>query len=148
MNESRVTRSVNETVSYAETFSAHLKRGDVVAIYGELGIGKTHFVKGVCKAFHGRTPVTSPSFVLLNRYQGIGADGRELLVYHMDLYRVKSVSEIYELGYEEMLGGDGISLIEWAESLGSLLPKRRYDVRLVPGCSEAERKISILNVGE
>jgi tRNA threonylcarbamoyladenosine biosynthesis protein TsaE len=148
MSDPRVTRSVDETVDYAETFSSHLRRGDVVALYGELGIGKTQFVKGVCKAFHVLTPVRSPSFVFLNRYEGRDADGLELMVYHIDLYRIKSVEEIFELGYEEMLSGGGISLVEWAESLGPLLPKRRYDVRLVAGSRECERQISIERIGE
>lgn len=148
MSESHVTRSVSETAAYAQTFSARLQRGDVVALYGELGIGKTQFVKGVCRALHVSTPVTSPSFVFLNRYAGKDAEGMELLVYHIDLYRVRALDEVYELGYEELLSGDGISLIEWADALGPLLPKRRYDVRMVPGQQECERQIDIVKVGE
>ncbi len=100
MSELRVTRSADETVAYAGAFSSSLKRGDVVALYGELGIGKTQFVKGVCKAFHVRTPVTSPSFVFLNRYEGTDENGTDLLVHHIDLYRITTVDEIFELGYE------------------------------------------------
>jgi tRNA threonylcarbamoyladenosine biosynthesis protein TsaE len=67
----------------------------------------------------------------------------ELLLYHFDLYRVKSLAEIYDLGYEEFLRGNGICLIEWAEMLGELLPKERYDVRLSLGDRENERRIEI-----
>jgi tRNA threonylcarbamoyladenosine biosynthesis protein TsaE len=72
--------------------------------------------------------------------------GNELLMYHFDLYRVKSITELYDLGYEEFLQGDGICLIEWAEMLGDLLPERRYDVRLSAGAGENERRIEINKV--
>jgi tRNA threonylcarbamoyladenosine biosynthesis protein TsaE len=148
MSESRVTRSVDETLAYAQEFSAGLRRGDVVALYGGLGVGKTQFVKGVCKGLHVRTPVTSPSFVFLNRYEGRDADDVELLVHHIDLYRIVSVNEVYELGCEELISGDAISLVEWADALGPLLPVRRYDVRMVPGRQECERQIDIMKIGE
>ena len=70
----------------------------------------------------------------------------ELLLYHFDLYRVKSLAEIYDLGFEEFLQGDGICFIEWAEMLGQLLPKHRYDVRFSLGEYENERHIEIAGV--
>jgi tRNA threonylcarbamoyladenosine biosynthesis protein TsaE len=148
MNSSIVTHSVQETLAAARVFAAQLQRGDVVTLFGDLGSGKTQFVKGVCQAFHARTEATSPSFVLLNRYEGNDQDGKELLLYHFDLYRVKSLSEIYDLGYEEFLHGDGICCIEWAELLEALLPLRRYDVRFCYGEEETERRIEISSIGE
>ena len=148
MNTAIVTHSVNETVEAARDFAAQLQRGDVVTLFGDLGSGKTKFVKGVCHAFHVRTEATSPSFVLLNRYEGIDHAGKELLLYHFDLYRVKTLSEIYDLGYEEFLQGSGICCIEWAELLENLLPQRRYDVRFSYGEEETERRIEISSVGD
>ena len=148
MNETRITWSAEETVAYACTFAGRLRRGDIVALFGELGSGKTQFVKGVCQAFTSLTPATSPSFVILNRYNGMDEQKNELLLYHFDLYRVKSIVEIYDLGYEEFLHGDGVCLIEWAEMLGELLPKRRYDVRFSLGSDESERRIEIDGVYE
>jgi len=143
-----ITHSVNETIAAAQAFAAQLQRGDAVMLFGELGSGKTQFVKGVCHAFHVRTEATSPSFVLLNRYEGSDQSGKELLLYHFDLYRVTALSEIYDLGYEEFLQSDGICFVEWAESLNDLLPPRRYDIHFQYGEEETERRIEILPVGE
>lgn len=143
MNETRTTSSAEETIALARVFAGRLRRGDIVTFFGDLGSGKTQFVKGVCQAFKTCTPATSPSFVILNRYNGIDEHKGELLVYHFDLYRVKSLAEIYDLGYEEFLQSDGICLIEWAEMLGELLPKQRYDVRFSLGADENKRRIEI-----
>jgi tRNA threonylcarbamoyladenosine biosynthesis protein TsaE len=143
MIEMHTTKSTEGTISLAGAFADSLQRGNVVALYGDLGSGKTQFVKGVCRTFKAHTPVTSPSFVILNRYDGVDKIGNELFMYHFDLYRVKSITELYDLGYEEFLQGDGICLIEWAEMLGDLLPERRYDVRLSAGAGENERRIEI-----
>ena len=148
MSEMSITKSAEETIECAHTFARRLKRGDVVALFGDLGSGKTQFVKGVCLAFKTPTPATSPSFVILNRYNGADIHKSELLLYHFDLYRVKSLNEIFDLGYEEFLQGDGICLIEWAEMLGRLLPKQRYDVRFSLGENENERRIEIAGVYE
>ena len=143
MNEMCTTTSAEETIAFARAFAGKLRRSDLVALTGDLGSGKTQFVKGVCEAFSARTPVTSPSFVILNRYSGIDANGSELLLYHFDLYRVKSLDEIYDLGYEEYFQSDGICLVEWAEMLGELLPTQRYDIRISMGAKENERRIEI-----
>jgi len=140
------TFSEQETLKLAQEFARQLQRGDVVALWGELGTGKTRFAKGVCEAFGADHHVSSPSFVILNRYEGKGRDGRELFVYHLDLYRVRSVEEIYDLGYEEFIYGEGITLVEWAEQLADLLPAKRYDVRLRYGAQDSERTISIEQV--
>lgn len=143
MNEEYWTSSEEETLAVARTFAGRLERGDVVALRGELGAGKTRFVKGVCETFGAHHHVLSPSFIILNRYEGRDRDNEELLLYHLDLYRVKSLEEIYDLGYEEFLYGDGITLIEWAERLGDLLPAKRYDVRLAYGQTDFQRRITI-----
>ena len=146
MDQRITTFSERETIEVAKSFAATLQRGDVVALSGELGTGKTRFVKGICEAFRARNQVTSPSFVILNRYEGMDSRGDELLIYHLDLYRVKSLEEIYDIGFEEFFYGDGLCLIEWAELLGDLLPPRRYDVRLLYGAAEQERTIEISHV--
>jgi tRNA threonylcarbamoyladenosine biosynthesis protein TsaE len=100
-------------------------------------------VKGICEAFGASQRVSSPSFIILNRYEGKDQSNRELLIYHLDLYRVRSLDEIYDLGYEEFFYGDGITLIEWAEQLGDLLPSKRYDIHLGYGKLDSERLITI-----
>ncbi len=143
MREEHSTSSEGETLGLARSFALRLERGDVVALRGELGTGKTRFVKGVCEAFGAVDRVSSPSFVILNRYEGSDKQRRELYLYHLDLYRVKSIEEIYDIGYEEFVYGDGITLIEWAEQLGELLPPKRYEVCLSYGQGDSERLISI-----
>jgi tRNA threonylcarbamoyladenosine biosynthesis protein TsaE len=147
MTNLRMTTSAAETISLAREFAGKLHRSDIVALYGDLGSGKTQFVKGVCQAFDVRTPATSPSFVILNRYIGRDPSESELLIYHFDLYRIKAPADMYDIGYEEYFQKDGICLIEWADMLGDLLPKKRYDVRFSYGHSENERRIEIVGVG-
>ena len=137
------TGSEAETRRLAADMARELRRGDLVALFGELGTGKTQFVKGVCEEFHVGSHVSSPTFVILNRYEGRDREGRELLVYHLDLYRIALIEEIFDLGYEEFLNGDGVCLVEWGERLAGLLPGRRFDVRLSYGGAENERVIEI-----
>lgn len=148
MTQRLTSRSEAQTLEIARLFAASLRRGDVVALSGELGAGKTQFVKGVCRHFGVRELVASPTFILLNRYSGTDESGRELLFYHLDLYRVKSLDEVYDLGFEEFSSGDGICLIEWAEQMTQLLPAHRYDILLEHGSSEFERFISITKIFE
>lgn len=140
------SRSVEDTVEFAKNFAQELLRGDVIALYGELGSGKTQFVKGVCKAFNVDAIIASPSFVIQNRYAGTDLSGREITIYHFDLYRVRSENELYNIGYQEFICGENICLIEWANMLGSLLPKRRYDIKLSLGADDNEREIEISKV--
>jgi len=143
----QTSRSELETRTLARAFAETLRRGDVVALYGELGSGKTQFVKGVCEAFGVGRHVASPTFIIQNRYDGSAADGTPMILYHFDLYRIERVEEIYDLGYEEFLFGDGICMIEWAERLGPLLPANRYDVSFSFGEEDQTRLITIDAVG-
>lgn len=141
------TASESETIKVAREFASALEHGDVVALYGELGAGKTQFVKGVCDAFKVHSHVSSPTFVILNRYEGKDRSNNEILVHHFDLYRMRSMEEVYDLGYEEFFASDGVCLIEWADYLGELLPERRYDVRFELGDQENVRTITIESRG-
>ena len=143
MSELLRSTSEQQTREAARSMASSLQRGDVVALYGELGAGKTQFVKGLCDGFRVRDAVTSPTFVILNRYSGVDGRNKEIFLFHFDLYRVQSAEEIYDLGYEEFLFGNGICVVEWAERLGTLLPSRRYDVKIAFGEGADERRISI-----
>ncbi len=138
-----LTRSTEETRHVAREFARTLQRGDIVALVGDLGAGKTQFVKGVCEALSVSLPVASPTFVLLHRYLGKDPSGMELIIYHLDLYRIASTSEILDLGYEELLYGKGICLVEWADRMGDLLPDTRIDIMITLGETEEEREIAI-----
>jgi tRNA threonylcarbamoyladenosine biosynthesis protein TsaE len=148
VTETQTTKSAEETIQCARTFASTLKRNDVVALMGELGSGKTQFVKGICKYFSVRGIVSSPTFVLMHRYEGIDSESSEILIYHLDLYRISSPAEVLDLGYEEFLRGNGIALIEWAENLGGLMPSNRIEILMSLGAAENERTITIQRVAE
>ncbi len=109
------------------------RRGDVVALVGDLGAGKTRFVEGACRALGYAGRVRSPSYTLLNVYQA-----RRLPVYHFDLYRWEaSRQEIEWEEWEERIDGEGISFIEWADRLGAALPARSLIVTIEPRSAES-----------
>lgn len=120
------TDAVEATEALGRQIGTDLNSGDVLALYGDLGAGKTHFVKGICAAF-GVPPeqVTSPTFTLVNEY-----DGAAFPIYHIDAYRLRSLDEFFELGYEEYLFGNGLCLIEWPEKVEPLLPPYTLRLRL------------------
>jgi tRNA threonylcarbamoyladenosine biosynthesis protein TsaE len=132
------TYSAEETIVAGSTYASFLKTGDVLALFGELGTGKTRFIQGVCKGLGVREHVASPTFVIVNEYN----TGR-LKVYHFDFYRIKSLAEAREIGFEEYLDGNGVCLIEWADRVKDLLPPKRYDVQLKLGNDENTRLIEI-----
>ena len=99
------------------TEAAQLRRGDVLALCGELGAGKTHFVKGVADGLATTTEITSPTFTLIHEYIG----GR-LPLYHFDFYRLEDEDEALKIGLDEYLDGDGVCVIEWADKFPGLLP--------------------------
>jgi tRNA threonylcarbamoyladenosine biosynthesis protein TsaE len=106
-----------------------LNRGDVVALHGPLGAGKTTLVKGIARSLQIQDPVTSPSFTLIAEYDGFLA-GLPIVLYHIDLYRIGHPQEIEDLGLEEILNGSGICVIEWAEKASDFLPESSIQVEI------------------
>ena len=119
---SSVTRRASETEAVARKLASMIKPDDVIAMYGSLGAGKTCFVKGLAKGLNAAQSVRSPTFTLINEYHG------DLALYHLDLYRLNSPSEIEDIGWTEYLDCGGVLVIEWAEKVEKLLPEDRYDV--------------------
>jgi tRNA threonylcarbamoyladenosine biosynthesis protein TsaE len=132
-----LTHGPEETQRVASELAATLGPGDVIALHGELGSGKTCFVQGIAKALGVQHGVTSPTFKLISEYPGT------IKLYHVDLYRLRGESDARDLGLDEYLFGDGITAIEWAERLAHLLPARTIHVRMAAGADEKERSISI-----
>ncbi|MDP2972867.1 MAG: tRNA (adenosine(37)-N6)-threonylcarbamoyltransferase complex ATPase subunit type 1 TsaE [Deltaproteobacteria bacterium] len=112
------SKSPSETIRIGKTIGSSLQAGDVVALMGELGAGKTQFIKGLAQGVGvGKSVyVSSPSFTLINEYKG------EIPFYHIDLYRLEEEKEAEELGLEEYFHGEGITEIDWADRIPSLLP--------------------------
>lgn len=136
--EQTVTAGPEETRALAASLADRLVPGDVVALYGDLGAGKTCFVQGLADAFGVTTPVNSPTYTLINEYPG-----RRRLV-HFDLYRVNDPEEIFQLGWEEFLeDGTSTVIVEWAERAGDLIPPRAWRIRLEHLAGEDRRQIEI-----
>jgi len=132
-----ITRSESETRARGETLARTLRAGDVVLLFGDLGMGKTVFARGLAIGLGvDEEHVRSPSFTLVNRYEG------RQTVYHIDLYRIDRPQDLDELGLEEILGGDGVAVVEWAERLGPYRPERAVAVRLADRGGN-EREITI-----
>lgn len=126
-----VSYSENETINLGKKFASYLKIGDVVAFYGNLGAGKTEFIKGICQHFLVKELVTSPTFTVINQYEG-EIHGKDVDIYHIDLYRIKKTEELIEIGFEECIyNSDSIKLIEWAEKAEIKLSKIDYKVSLI-----------------
>jgi len=132
------TRSVEETIALGENFSGTLSAGTIVALFGDLGTGKTHFIKGVCRGLGVREHVASPTFTIINEYDAGGVK-----ICHVDCYRLQSEKELRDIGFEDYLFGSYICLIEWADRVEKLLPPVRFDVRFQLGTEENMREIII-----
>lgn len=120
------TKSPDETFELARKFAQRLKIGDVLALEGELGAGKTRFVQGIAAGLGvpDNVYVRSPTFAILNEYNG----GR-LTLYHFDFYRLVNPSELMDIGVEEYIDGNGITVIEWADRFPGALPKRTQHIK-------------------
>jgi tRNA threonylcarbamoyladenosine biosynthesis protein TsaE len=125
-----------DTAALGEALARTLGPGDVVALYGELGSGKTCFVQGLVRGLGVTTVATSPTFVLVNEYRG------RLPIHHVDVYRTGSLTELMDFGLLDMMGGDGVTLLEWADRAEPLMPARAIKVRL-EGVGDEPRTITI-----
>lgn len=112
-----VSQSVDETHRLAGRLARIVRPGDVLALEGDLGAGKTTFTQGFARALGVEGQVNSPTFTLIKEYEG------RLPVYHMDLYRLDGPEEAWELGLEEYFDGDGVCIVEWPDRLGDTLPE-------------------------
>src|SRR5271168_4137950 len=129
------------TAALAAKISALAEVGDVIALKGDLGSGKTSFARSFIRARGGAEEVPSPTFTLVQIYE-LGSAA----IWHFDLYRLKSPEEVWELGIEDAFS-EGISLIEWPERLGPLLPKRRFEITFLFG-ERPEARRAALAAGE
>ncbi len=137
------SQSEEQTTAMGEVFGRFLEPGDVVALWGDLGAGKT-FLTGALARGLGiprSVPVTSPTFTLVNEY-----DGR-LHLYHLDLYRLGDPSEMETLPWRDVLYGQGVAVIEWPDRLGELIPDDRWDVE-IEILGDDERRLTVRPHGD
>jgi tRNA threonylcarbamoyladenosine biosynthesis protein TsaE len=112
-----ISHSPAETSAFGSRLATTLRRGDVLALTGDLGAGKTHLVKGIAAGLGIASEVTSPTFTLIHEYAG-----GKFPLYHIDLYRLDSPDEALKIGLDEYLDGDGVTVIEWADKFSALIP--------------------------
>jgi tRNA threonylcarbamoyladenosine biosynthesis protein TsaE len=132
-----VTRSTDETLAHAGSVGELLRAGDVVSLAGDLGAGKTVFARGVARALGVSDPVVSPSFTIVREYEG------RVPVVHVDIYRIETFQELHDIGFEEVVRDDAVTLVEWGDVIDGMLPSDRLEVRLAAGSADDERVIEI-----
>ena len=135
------TTSSEQTIALGKKIGSFLQKGDILAMQGTLAAGKTTITKGIAQSLEIDEPITSPTFTLISEYYG------KLPLYHMDVYRLDGPEGFVDLGTDDLLYGDGISIIEWSEKIMSELPKDVIIIKLeVPSLDKPEeRRITIEN---
>ena len=120
-----VSDSPAKTVKIGKEFTARTGKGSLICLYGELGSGKTTFVKGIAQEIDIKEEITSPTYVLLKRYEGI------IPLHHIDLFRIEGRNEFIEAGLDDyLIETDGLVVIEWAGRISEILPGSRYDIEI------------------
>ena len=119
------TRSAEETYQLGIEIGQKAKKGQVYTLVGDLGVGKTVFTQGVAKGLEIDEPISSPTFTIVQVYD----EGR-LPFYHFDVYRIGDISEMDEIGFEDYVYGEGVSLIEWANLIEEILPEERIAITI------------------
>lgn len=139
-----IVNSVEETLEIGKQLGSLVKKGDIICLTGDLGTGKTHMSKGIANGLNITEHITSPTFNIVNEYHS----GR-LTLYHFDVYRVNDPDEIYAIGFDEYIFGEGVSLVEWANYIEELIPSEYLyiNIKKQPELGENFRKITIQNYG-
>lgn len=136
-----VTRSADETHALGRRIGAVLRAGDVVVLDGELGTGKTVFAKGLAVALGITEPVVSPTFTVVREYDA------PLPLVHVDVYRLDHLQELHDLGFDDLIGSEAVTVVEWGDRVSALLPADRLDVHLEPGADDDDRSVSFEAAG-
>ena len=129
-----IIRDETETKKFAIDVAQTLKKGDVIALVGDLGTGKTTLSKYIAEALGITETITSPTFTIVQEYHS----GR-LPLYHFDVYRVDDIEEMYRIGYEEYFYGEGVCIVEWADIVEEIIPEYAKVIFIEYGEDEGER---------
>ena len=137
--------SVDDTTQLGMKLGKLLKPGDIICLTGDLGTGKTHITKGIAKGLDINDNITSPTFTIVNEYEG----GR-LKLNHFDVYRVSDPDEIYAIGFDDYIFSDSVSIIEWANYIEEILPHDLLHIKIEKDFVKGEdyRKITLTPYGE
>ncbi len=138
----QVSLSQDDTISIGKKFAADLEMNSITGLFGNLGSGKTQFVKGVCEFFGVKSGVSSPTFTIVNEYAGFDSSGNPVVINHFDLYRLKNLIELKEIGIESYIRKNSICLIEWAQLADEYLSGQLNKINFEFGADKNERIIS------
>ena len=118
--------TISDIESAAKKFLTEIGSNNIIALYGDMGAGKTTFTKGMCKVLNVTDIVNSPTFTIVNEYRT--PEGRA--IYHFDFYRIERLSEAFDIGFEEFMDSGELSIIEWPEKIEQILPEETLRVRI------------------
>ena len=134
MKKRILIKDENESREFGIKLAGEIKAGDVIALVGELGTGKTTLTKYIAEGLSVSEDVTSPTFTLINEYKS-----GKLPLYHFDAYRLAGAGELRDLGYEEYFFGEGVTVVEWADKVSELIPAESRTIRIAFSEGEYER---------
>ena len=120
---------LEEYPAAAKWFTGFLQKGKIFAFYGKMGTGKTTFIKSLCEELGVEDTINSPTFAIVNEYENRDAN----TIFHFDFYRIKSIAEVYNMGYEEYFYSSAYCFIEWPELIEELLPEEHIRVDITEG---------------
>lgn len=137
-----ISNNPKDTEKLGYKLGKSLKSGDILCLLGDLGAGKTALTKAIAKGLGIDDYVTSPTFTIINEYNG------RLPLYHFDVYRLTSIEELYDLGYEEYFYSNGITIIEWADKIEEILPEDTINIHINRTLNQNEREIIFTGKGK
>ena len=141
--EEIITKSIQQTQHVAEELAGSIQPGEIITLSGTLGAGKTTFAQGLAKGLGIVRRIISPTFVIIRTYELKSKTKNVKTFYHIDLYRLEDEKSLTGLGLEEILQEkDAVTLIEWPEKMGRLLPQKRWDIK-IEALGENDRKITV-----
>ncbi len=129
--------NIEELSKVSDVLISWRDKSNIVAFYGNMGAGKTTLIKNLCSKLGVQDEVNSPTFALVNEYQTDTFDS----IFHFDFYRIKSLEEVFDIGYEDYFYGDGLCLLEWPELIDPLMPEHFIKVEISLGDTDSSRKI-------
>lgn len=138
------THSFEETVEFGKKIGYILDNGDIICLSGDLGTGKTALTNGIAKSLGIDAYITSPTFTLVNEYEG------RIPLYHFDVYRIADPDEMFDIGFEEYINGQGVTIIEWGEQIEEILPKEIIRIKITKNLNKGldVREITVDFIGE
>lgn len=129
--------NIEELSKVSDSLISLRDKSNIIAFYGNMGAGKTTLIKNLCSKLGVQDEVNSPTFALVNEYQTDTFDS----IFHFDFYRIKSLEEVFDIGYEDYFYGDGLCLLEWPELIDPLMPEHFIKVEILLGDTDTSRKI-------